>query len=471
MWKWVLGASLAIVVLCGGGGYLLLKQSSLVGKRDTTTLVRTVTVSRKDLTRSVSAPGIVESRSNRRISAQVVARIKKLPFRQGERVREGDIIVQLDDEEFQAALESAQAGLRSASARELQANVAKASAEATLRSQQAAHAGTEAAYREALAEVGRSRELYDSGDVPKSELDRAEATYLQAASRLRSAEAAIEIANQEIQRAQAEVLAAGASVDIAKANIRRAQKDLQNCTIRAPINGLITLLEAEEGELVLVGTFNNPASVIMEIADLDDMILKARVSESSIAFVAEEQTARVYFNAYPATVFEGTVERIGHLRRTWRDGTNYFEVDVPVRLRPDSPLRSGLSASCEIDVQTVKNALQVPSQAVLNRRVDELPREIVDASTIIDVTRPFTTVVFRMHEGRALAVPVRVGVSDLANTVILEGLEGSENIIVGPSSVLQTLRHGQAVRTDEAPTVPAHAHAPSSSDAPESIDG
>ncbi len=462
MWKWILGGFLAFVLLCGGGGYFLFTKSALLKPGDNALLVRTSEVERRDLTRSVSAPGVVEPRANRRISAQVVARIKKLPFEQGELVQANEIIVQLDDEEFQAALESSQAALRSSEARKAQAEVAEESAQSTLRSQQAARLGALAAYTEAVAEVGRVRELYETADVSKSDLERAEAAYQQADARLKTAQAAEEIAEQDIRRAKSEVLAATASVDIAKANIRRAQKDLENCTIRSPITGIITILEAEEGELVLVGTFNNAASVIMEIADLSDMILRARVSESSIAHVAEGQSARVYFNAYPDVVFDGSVERVGHLRQTWRDGTNYFEVDVPIVLREESPLRSGLSASCEIDVQTVRNALQVPSQAVLNRRVDELPREIVQASTVIDRSKPFTTVIYHVVDDQAVALPVRIGVSDLANTVILDGLKGGERIITGPSSALQTLKHGQTVRTEDPAPIASAAAAPAS---------
>lgn len=450
MWKWFLAGFLALVLLCGGGGYLLVSSSGMFNRAVEPVLVRTANPERKNLTRSVSAPGIVESRSNRRISALVAARVKELPFKEGDEVNAGDTIVQLDDEEFQALLESAQAGLRSSEARAAQADVAVLSAEAALRSQEAARQGAEASYNEALSEVGRVRELFDSKDLAKSDLERAEAAFLEAQSRMHSADAAVEMAQQEIARARAELLAAAASVDIAKANIRRAQKDLDNCTIRSPIRGLITTLEAEVGELVLVGTFNNPASVIMEIADLSDMILKARVGESSIASVAVGQRARVFFNAYPDIVFEGFVERVGHLRQTWRDGTNYFEVDIPVTLRPEAPLRSGLSASSEIDVQTVTDALQVPSQAVVNRRVDELPREIVDSSPLIDRNKPFTTVVFIVQDGLAKATPVRVGLSDLTSTVILEGLTGTEDVIVGPYKELQKLVHDKPV-TIEAP--------------------
>lgn len=466
MWKWFVAGFLALVVVCGGGGYLVMSSGAFKSRKQTQ-IVRVEPVSRGTLTRSVSAPGIVEPRNNRRISAQVVARIRSLPKKEGELVHKNDTIVQLDDVDLQAALESAQASHRAQLAREEQAKTALASAEASLRSRQAQQAGAQASHDEALAELGRTRELFDSKDVPKSELDRAETNFAQAKSTLDIAKAASEIAERDIERARAETLAARASVDIATANITRAQKDLDNTKILSPIDGIITSLQAEEGELVLVGTFNNPASVIMEIADLSDMLLKARVGENNIASVREGQKSHLYISAYPAETFEGVVERVGHLRQTWRDGTNYFEVEIKIALKDGLPLRSGLTASCEIEVETVDGALQVPSQSVVNRRVDELPKALVDGSPLIDRNKPFANVVLRVEGGKVVAIPVRVGMSDLKSTIILAGLEGTESIITGPYRALQTLKPGDEVQIEEAET-PART---ASADAPPAGDG
>ncbi|MCC6286214.1 MAG: HlyD family secretion protein [Phycisphaerales bacterium] len=448
MWKWFVAGFLALVVVCGGGGYLVVS-SGAFSSRKQVQVVRVEPVARGALTRTVSAPGIVEPRNNRRISAQVVARIRSLPKKEGDHVSKNQLIVQLDDVDLQAALESARASHRAQLAREEQAKTALASAEASLRSRQAQQAGAQAAHDEALAELGRTRELFDSKDVPRSELDRAEADFAQAKSTLDIAKAATEIGERDIERARAETLAAKAAVDIASANITRAQKDLDNTTMLSPIDGIITSLQAEEGELVLVGTFNNPASVIMEIADLSDMLLKARVGENNIASVREGQKAHIYVSAYPAETFEGVVERVGHLRQTWRDGTNYFEVEIKVELQDDLPLRSGLTSSCEIEVETVEGALQVPSQAVVNRRVDELPKSLVDGSPLIDRNKPFANVVLMVRDGTVVAVPVRVGMSDLKSTIILAGLDGTESIITGPYRALQALKPGDEVQIED----------------------
>lgn len=263
MWKWLVGIALFLLLSLAGGGYYLyssgiaeeLRQKFQPGAKPTT--VRTMIVRRGDLVRTVSTPGQVEPKTKVEISAQVSARIIALPFREGQDVASGDVVVRLDGRDLAALLDSAKAMLRSEEAR---------------------LEGARAAYTNAQTELGRRRELFSSKDISRADLDQAEVEFRRAESSLRVAEHAI---------------------DIARANILRAEKDLENTIIRAPFDGVITKLNAEVGETVVVGTLNNPGSVIMEIADLSVMLLKARVDEANIAPVRLGQRARVYVNAYP----------------------------------------------------------------------------------------------------------------------------------------------------------------------------
>ena len=118
------------------------------------------------------------------------------------------------------------------------------------------------------------------------------------------------------------------AIEIANANITRAEKDLENTVITAPFDGVVTKLNAEEGELVVVGTLNNAGSVIMEIADLSVMLLKAKIDEANVAFVKDEQKARVFVNAFPTMPLVGTVQHVGLKKEIDKDGTAYFLTDI-----------------------------------------------------------------------------------------------------------------------------------------------
>jgi len=409
-------------------------------------------VERRALTRLVSAPGEVEPRRDVQISAQVQARIEALPFEEGDLVDAGDVVVELDDEDLQAALESAQANLKIQEARLEQARVALDSSGSVVQSERARVAGVEAQVRESRSELERVRSLYESADVPLSELERAESAYDQAEASLGQARAAVEQAEQGIRRAQAELLAAEGSVESARQTIRQRRKDLDNATIRAPISGVITAVHAEVGELVVIGTLNNAASVILEIADLGEMLLMARVDEANVALVDGDQRALVYVNAYPDDPFQGVVERVGLTKLRWTDGTEYFETEVRIELDDRRRLRAGLSATCDIEVETVEDALRVPSQAVLSRRIDELPAEVRDASVILDLSKTFANVVYTVRDGRAAVVPVRVGISDLSHTVIEAGLDEGQRIVTGPFRVLRELADEDPVEIEGEPS-------------------
>lgn len=371
-----------------------------------------------DLSRTVSAPGSIEPRTNVMISAQVSARITELPFREGDTVRAGDVLVRLDARDLAAALASAQASLRSEEAR---------------------LDGARADLIRARAAYGRAVELHDTRDIARAELDVAEADYLSARSRLGQAEQ---------------------SIEIAKAVIAQREKDLDNAIITSPIAGTITALNTEVGETVIVGTTNNPGSVIMEVADLSAMRLMAQVDETNIALVEPGQAAKVYVNAYADVVFEGRVYRVGLKRKTAADGVGYFETEIHIQAGDgDGPiLRSGLTANTEIEIERLTGVVTVPSQAVLDRRVDELPREITSNSALVEPGRTFTRVVYVMNgQGEAEARPVRTGPSDLTDTAVLEGLKPGERVVAGPFRVLVELKHGQKLKDRDAPATEAPA--------------
>jgi len=410
VWKWVLGTFLMLVLICGGGGYFFAKSEAgkkMLGRGERKTEVRVDSVERGDLIRVVSAPGTVEPLTKVEISAQVSARIIALPFREGDDVKKGDVLVRLDADDYIAALQSAQASLKGEEAR---------------------LEGLQAALIESTSERTRVRGLFETKDVAQADLDAAEANYL---------------------RARSSVKAGEHSIEIAQANIRRAQKNLDLCTITSPINGTIVIQNSEVGEQVL-GTFNNAGSVIMELADFSVMVMRAKVDESNIAPVKAGQDATITINAYPDRYFRGVVDLVGLKKQVDRDGTGFFQcdllvkVDKPEDLPKGDRLRSGYAANADIKVQTHGGILKVPSQAVVDRRVDELPKNIASDANV-DKNKTFARVVFKLVDGKAKPVPVSIGSSDVTHTVIVSGLEDGERIITGPFKVLTSLKPEQRV--------------------------
>ncbi|MBL8764148.1 MAG: efflux RND transporter periplasmic adaptor subunit [Phycisphaerae bacterium] len=414
VWKWLLGFFVVIVLLCGGGGYFAWTQPAVQefvkGMRsgEKALEVRFDAVRRGDLTRLVNAPGTIEPRTNVKISAQVSARIVALPFDEGDVVKAGDVVMRLDPADLTARLESAQASKRSEEAR---------------------LEGARAALTRATLEAERQRTLWKSRDTSQQALDGAESELRQSQSTLNQAEH---------------------SIEIARANIQRAEKDLDNTVIKSPIDGRITRRDCEVGETVVVGTLNNPGSVVMEIADLGVMVMKAKVDESNIAPVRSGQRAKVYLNAFPDRTFTGVVERVGLLRKVDRDQTSYFEVEVLLDVPDGQALKSGLNANADIEVETLRDVLMLPSQAVLDRKIDELPKDVVSGNAHVDTNKLFARVVYRVRDGKTVATPVSIGSSDLTRTVILGGLDEGEVAVVGPFKHLVNMKHAQSVAEEGA---------------------
>jgi len=411
----IIGITVVGLGILGAAGFAVVK--SPIGKKfsgqstdrqQMGTPVRIQAVTKGDLKRTISAPGSIEPRTLVKISSQVSAKVLALPFREGDLVQEGDVVVRLDPQNLVAALDSAKAGLKQ---------------------QEASLLGSKASEINARLQYERLLSLQETGDATKAELDSAEAAYLQA---------------------QSNIAVIQAGIEQAQARIEQAQKDLDNTNITSSITGLVIALSTEVGETVIVGTTNNPGSVIMEIADLSEMLLKAAVDEANIAPVQIGQDTTVYINAYSDRTYTGTVSNIARKRQVAGDGTGTFEVEIPINLAEGETLYTGLTASTDIAVEHFYDSMLVPSQAVLDRRIEDLPEDVTKNNDQIDPDKTFARVVYKIIDGKAIATPVLVGASDLTNSVITAGIEEGDQVIVGPYRVLVSLRHDMRVRDMDA---------------------
>jgi HlyD family secretion protein len=243
-------------------------------------------------------------------------------------------------------------------------------------------------------------------------------------------------------------------VEAAEAEIERARDSLSYTTITSPIDGVVTKVDSEVGELAVIGTMNNPGTVIMEVADLDTMIVNTRVDEGTVAQVKLGQGAKVRSQAYRDKVFEGLVTAVAlALTEEQRENLKYYKTEVTLNTKNvDQQVLSGLTADVDIETHKHQNVLKVPSQAVLGRPVDELPLTVRDLPEV-DKTRTLSTVVYKFIDGKAMVTPVKIGASDVTHTVIESGLNEGDVIIAGPYKVLELLKHEQKVRDEK--TVPA----------------
>ncbi len=434
--KWVVGIAILLSIV---GGVLAIIIKPMLGGEGVVVQneVWVETVRRGDLTEVVSAPGVVEPLTKVEISARVSARIMKLPFREGERVyaenEAGDVkpslLIELDASDIQAQLESAQKRREGLAAQVEVEQRRIAGLEASL-------AGTKIVLEDALRELERQRSLSKTGDVSKRDFEQAERAYHEAKSRFDAEAASLEASKLGLE-------VSGFNIEAADADIKQIRENLAYTSIYSPIDGVVTKLNVDVGEIAVTGTMNNPGTVLLEVADLSRMLVVARIDEANIRDVEPGQLVEVRLVAYPGMVFEGRVQSVA-LAATAEQG-QHFETKVLLN-EGTSLKRTGLSADVEIQVQSHEQAVLVPSQAVLSRSVDSLPIELREDNPLIDASRANTIVVYRLVDGKAVATPVRIGASDSLNTVVLEGLEPGAELITGPYAVLESLANEDTVK-------------------------
>ncbi len=218
---------------------------------------------------------------------------------------------------------------------------------------------------------------------------------------------------------------------------------------------MVADLDVEVGEVVIAGTTNLPGTVMMTIGDLSEMQVRAEVDETDVPMVRPDQPARVYLQADPTHPIPGQVDRVAP------KGTKTAEVvsfETLVRIESnDESLRSGMTATVEIEVQRAEDALGVPVQAVVHRRRKDLPdtppirawiaqQAESPAETLIEPEARYVKLVFVNEAGVARARPVETGISDERRVEILDGLDPDSRVITGPFRALDELKDGDPVQ-------------------------
>ena len=427
-------------VLISGAIYSKAKSS---GSKIETLKIRAETVSRGRLIETVNAPGEIQPRSKVDISAKLSARVVELPFKEGQRVTAGhpgadpasgpSVLVRLDSKDMESKLRSAEAS-RDAQAAQIEVEKAR------ILSQQATLEGTRARLLQLRSDFSRQQQLLGSHDISQSAFDQSKAT-------LDELEAQMTAAEQGIKAAELNLKVMEHNLTAAQARVEEAREALSYTTIVSPMDGVVTRLNAEVGEVVMTGTMNNPGTVILQVADLSRMILSAQMDEGYIGQVKVGQRAQVHVQAFWEDVFEGRVESIALTHDMTGAGTKYYKTEV--LLEGDvSKLYSGLTGDVDIETNVFEEVLKVPSQAVLERKTEDLPEAIRKSHPLVDLKKTYLTVVFRVIDGKTVVTPVRIGSSDLTHTIISDGLAEGDTIVIGPYKVLETIEHDKAVEIE-----------------------
>ena len=273
--------------------------------------------------------------------------------------------------------------------------------------------------------------------------------YDDAVQNVARAERTVEMRDQEVLRIEAQ--------------LEQSRYDLTQVIIEAPMNGIITRLNIEEGENVVTGTMNNAGTVLLTIADLSVVELEIEVDETDIVHVELGQAATVRIDAFPDAEFAAIVTEVGKspISAAANQAINF---KVVVRLTDTVPgARPGLSGTADIVTATRERVLSVPIQALILRevRIDEKGEIIreVDPMSLMDLDAPLEAEegesvekegAFVLRDGRAVFMPIEIGIAGERHFEVLSGVGEGDEIVIGPFDVIRTLVDGEPVgRQDE----------------------
>ena len=378
--------------------------------------VRAETVGTRDLVATVTASGNVRARRKVDISSDISARVAQLLVQEGEDVEQGQVLLRLDPSRYQAAVDRNQANLSAS-----QAQVAQARAN-LLRAERQAERMVSLRTRDSL--------LVSRQDVENAETDL------------------------EVQQSLLDGAVFGVSQ--MEAALEEAQDQLSKTIIRAPMSGRVTRLNVEEGETVIVGTMNNPGSLVLTVSDLSVMEVVLEVDETDVPEISLGDSASVELDAFPDLVFPGVVTEIGNsairppsqVAGTGQTPTIDFEVVVTLE-DPAAELRPDLSATAEVVTDTRNDQLAIPIIALTLRERDAASEEDeTDSSNGNGEASNSAPIegVFVIQDGVAIFTPVEVGIAGQEYFEVIAGLSEGDSVVSGPYQVVRTLADSAAVQ-------------------------
>jgi len=373
-------------------------------------VIQTAKVKSGEIVSKISAPGKVKTVTEVKVSANLMGKVIRLPVKEGDKVKKGQVLVVLDATQYQAQVAQARAALEQAKASLSQSE--------TL--------------------VQRKKELYDKGLISKEEWE------------------AIQTQNAVNQ----------AQVRQAESNLAQTADWLSKTTLTSPINGVVTQLNVELGEVVVTGTMNQPGTVIMMLGDMGEMEVEADVDETDMKDIQVGQPTEIKVDALKDTVLTGVVTTVGNAATAKQNlggvgETVSFTVKTSIT-NPPPNLRPGMSATVKIQTAKKDSILYLPIQCVVVRQVEKEKREAQrnqdmkkgkvhkGAADSLDEEskEKEQEVVYVVKNGIAHIRSVKTGIADETNQEILSGVNAGEEVIRGPFKELLKIREGDKVKVD-----------------------
>ena len=415
--KVAIGVAVALVLA-------LVVYASIMSRDKSLVRVTTAKVAKTPLVATVNCNGRVQAKTKVDISSQVQGQIVTLAVREGDHVKKGDLLLQIDKVQYDAGAQAAQAGL--------DALFAQRDSDRFTREQ-------------ALRDYDRTKKNFESHIESEQNLQKAKLG-------LDSA-----LANEQADERK---------IEQAKANLLANKDSLKKTTITSPIDGIVTAKPVEAGENAIVGTMNNAGTVLLTVSDMSVVEGEMEVDETDIPHVKVGQKAKLTFDAYPDKKFDGVVTEMGGspiLKSAL--GTDSSAVNFIVKVQVDAPpsnIRPGFSVSGKIETDRRAAALAIPIPALvvadpasLERPKGKKPTPVpTPAAAGAEKKKDVEGVFVVKKDGAVDFRPIKTGISADLQTEVLEGLADGEEIVTGPFKALRSLKIGDRVKIDNSAAGP-----------------
>ena len=411
------------------------------------TTVTVEPIKARDLEAIVSASGKIQPKRLVNISADTSGRVVNLAVNEGDRIKKGQFLLQIDPKSLRTRVDSGTASLQAA----------EGSLDQLRQSVETARAQLDQAQKNSA----RQRDLWNQQLTTRESLEKAENDVAVATSALREREK--------------QVTAQASRIDQERAGLESARYDLSKVRIESPIDGIVTRRNIQEGETAVIGTMNNAGTVLLTLADMSVIQAEVEVDETNIPNVSLGQSAKITIDALPDRTFKGHVSEIGNspIQSTSQSNsstqaTNFKVVVVLDEQIPD--VRPGFTCTADITTATRSNVTAVPIPAVAVRElVYDANNQIVKAppdphrrrttSSVEPVaaaaelkpgeTRKETEGVFVLRANNKVEfLPIKVGISGDKYFEVTTGLKVGDQVVTGPYNSVRGMTDGDTVKVD-----------------------
>ena len=415
--------------------------------------VQTGKVQKQNLASVVSASGEIKPKTYVNIGANAMGRIIRLHVKEGDRVKKGQLLAQLENVQSSADVNATRASLQAAQTDAAAGDAAVNTALADLN-----RAKSDAAH--AKLDWERAQGLFNAALIAKQDYDVKKAAW-------ESADAGLAQSEAKVAQARAQKDSMDKHIAQNQANLTRVSDVLQKTTYESPFDGVVTNLPVREGETVVMGIQNSPGSTLMTIADMSVITSEVKVDETDIVNVRLGQPADVTIDAIPHKIFHGVVSEIGDnaivrstgVATSQATSTSEEAKDFKVVITLTDPpldLRPGLSSTARITTATRESVLSIPIQALTVRTQAELATRdagkdsVQAAGAATDASKQKEEIqgVFVIRNRKAEFVPTDTGISGTTDIEIIKGLQEGEEVITGSYKILRTVKPGTSVKID-----------------------